>query len=255
MNTSDQEVNIKIALGAGDARGPARRPTARNKLLAEMTEDVAAASLRNNYQQSLALSLAERRSARELADYALLMRALEARGLLDRPLEALPSDMELQERARSRARPDAAGACRAAELRQDRAAARPAGERGARTSRSSRPGSPAISRRCCASASPPTSTKHSLRREIIALGLTNAIVNRGGPAMAVRLADETQRTHGGGGLRVPRRARGVRAAGSCGSGSMRSTAGSTGRRSCALPGDAGSRERADAVVPAPRQEQ
>ena len=36
--------------------------------------------------------------------------------------------------------------------------------------------------------------KHSLRREIIALGLTNAIVNRGGPAMAVRLAEETQRT-------------------------------------------------------------
>ena len=35
-----------------------------------MTEDVAAASLRNNYQQSLALSLAERRSARELADYS-----------------------------------------------------------------------------------------------------------------------------------------------------------------------------------------
>src|SRR5204863_142482 len=36
--------------------------------------------------------------------------------------------------------------------------------------------------------------KHSLRREIIALGLTNAVLNRGGPAMAVRLAEETQRT-------------------------------------------------------------
>ena len=35
--------------------------------------------------------------------------------------------------------------------------------------------------------------EHSLRREIIALGLTNAVVNRGGPAMAVRLADETRR--------------------------------------------------------------
>ena len=66
-----------------------------------MTEDVAAASLRNNYQQSLALSLAERTSVRELPDYALLMRALEARGLFDRALEALPSDMELQERGRA----------------------------------------------------------------------------------------------------------------------------------------------------------
>jgi len=36
--------------------------------------------------------------------------------------------------------------------------------------------------------------RHSLRREIIALGLTNAIVNRGGPAMAARLAEETQRS-------------------------------------------------------------
>jgi glutamate dehydrogenase len=32
---------------------------------------------------------------------------------------------------------------------------------------------------------------HSLRREIVALGLTNTVVNRGGPAMAVRFASET----------------------------------------------------------------
>ena len=50
--------------GAGDARrASSARPRA-YKLLADMTEDVAAASLRNNYQQSLALSLAERSSAR-----------------------------------------------------------------------------------------------------------------------------------------------------------------------------------------------
>ena len=56
-------------------------PTARNKLLADMTDDVAAASLRNNYQQSLALSLAERRSARELAR----LRAADARAGGARP--------------------------------------------------------------------------------------------------------------------------------------------------------------------------
>ena len=100
VNTSDQEVNIKIALGPAVRTG--RLTTnARNALLTEMTEDVAAASLRNNYQQSLALSLAERRSVRDLPDYPLLMRALEARGLLDRPLEALPSDEDLLERARA----------------------------------------------------------------------------------------------------------------------------------------------------------
>jgi glutamate dehydrogenase len=34
---------------------------------------------------------------------------------------------------------------------------------------------------------------HRLRREIIVTALTNAMINRGGPAMAVRLADETGR--------------------------------------------------------------
>ncbi len=100
VNTSDQEVNIKITLGPA-VRSGRLTMIARNTLLTEMTDDVAAASLRNNYQQSLALSLAERRSLRDLPDYPLLMRALEARGLLDRPLEALPSDDELLERARA----------------------------------------------------------------------------------------------------------------------------------------------------------
>ena len=53
-----------------------------------------------------------------------------------------------------RARPHPARACGAAELRQDRPAARPAGQRGAGRAASSSPGSPAISRRCCASALP-----------------------------------------------------------------------------------------------------
>ena len=100
VNTSDQEVNIKIAIQPA-ARAGKLGPDARKRLLADMTGDVAAASLRNNYQQSLALSLAERTSMRELPDYALLMRALETRGLFDRALEALPSDIELQERGRA----------------------------------------------------------------------------------------------------------------------------------------------------------
>jgi glutamate dehydrogenase len=99
VNTSDQEVNIKIALGPA-VRAGRLTTDARNVLLTEMTDDVAANSLRNNYQQSLALSLAERRSVRDLPDYPLLMRALEARGLLDRLLEALPSDEKPLERAK-----------------------------------------------------------------------------------------------------------------------------------------------------------
>src|SRR5690606_14972962 len=63
VNSSDYEVNIKIALGPAVASGRLD-PDARRELLASMTEDVATACLVNNYQQSLALSLAERKSVR-----------------------------------------------------------------------------------------------------------------------------------------------------------------------------------------------
>ena len=192
VNTSDQEVNIKIALSPAMRAGKLAH-AARNKLLAEMTEDVAAASLRNNYQQSLALSVAERRSPRELADYGLLMRALEARQLFDRKLESLPSDMELQERTRAGrglTRPELAVLLSYAKiaLQQDLLG-------------SAVPDAPELEGWLAGYF--PTAlrerfadgiSRHSLRREIIALGLTNAIINRGGPAMAVRLAEETART-------------------------------------------------------------
>jgi len=192
VNTSDQEVNIKIAL-APAVRAGKLAAADRNKLLAEMTEDVAAASLRNNYQQSLALSLAEKRSARELADYSLLMRALEAQGLFDRPLEALPSDIELHERARGGrglTRPELAVLLSYAKiaLQHDLLESRVPDEPGLEPWLTGY-FPPALRARFAADVA-----KHSLRREIIALGLTNAIVNRGGPAMAARLAEETQRS-------------------------------------------------------------
>jgi glutamate dehydrogenase len=191
VNTSDQEVNIKIALQRA-ARAGALGSEARRKLLADMTEDVAAASLRNNYQQSLALSLAERRSAREIADYAQLMRALEAHGLLDRALEALPSEIEMQERARAGrglTRPELAVLLSYAKiaLQHDLLQSRV-------------PDEPQLESWLLGYFPPLLRERfragidaHSLRREIIALGLTNAVVNRGGPAMASRIAVEARR--------------------------------------------------------------
>jgi glutamate dehydrogenase len=190
VNTSDQEVNIKIALAPATRTGKLG-PAARNELLADMTEDVAAASLRNNYQQSLALSLAEKRSAPELADYAVLMRALEADGLLDRTLEALPSDKEMEERGRTGrglTRPELAVLLSYAKIALQE-----------ELLDSGVPDEPELGgwltgyfpaqlRERFAG----DIARHSLRREIVALGLTNAIVNRGGPAMAVRLAGETR---------------------------------------------------------------
>ena len=77
VNTSDLEVNIKIALST-PVRAGALSIEARDKLLAEMTDDVAELVLRNNYLQTLALSLSERRGLEDLGFLQRLMQTLEA---------------------------------------------------------------------------------------------------------------------------------------------------------------------------------
>ncbi|TBU82074.1 NAD-glutamate dehydrogenase [Pseudomonas daroniae] len=98
VDCSDHEVNIKILLNeivtAGDMTGKQR-----NTLLAEMTEDVGNLVLGNNYKQTQALSLAERRARERQGEYKRLMAAMEASGKLDRALEFLPTEEELNERA------------------------------------------------------------------------------------------------------------------------------------------------------------
>ncbi|OWJ91882.1 NAD-glutamate dehydrogenase [Pseudomonas sp. A46] len=100
VDCSDHEVNIKILLneivGNGDMTGKQR-----NKLLAEMTDDVGNLVLGNNYKQTQALSLAERRAREKIGEYKRLIAALEAAGKLDRGLEFLPTDEELNERIAS----------------------------------------------------------------------------------------------------------------------------------------------------------
>jgi glutamate dehydrogenase len=97
VNSSDVEVNLKIALGAAEASGKLTR-TRRNKLLAAMTDEVAALVLRNNYLQTLCLSLAQRSFASDRAGLSRLFRVLESRGGLDRQIEFLPSQDELRDR-------------------------------------------------------------------------------------------------------------------------------------------------------------
>ena len=83
VNTSDLEVNIKIALN-GPERDGRLDEASRNWLLADMTDDVGRLVLRNNYLQSLALSLAERRGVADLGFARRLMQVLEQEGRLDR---------------------------------------------------------------------------------------------------------------------------------------------------------------------------
>src|SRR4029077_19506287 len=99
VNTSDGEVNIKIALAPPMRDGRLSRE-ARDTLLTAMNEDVAALVPRDNSLQPLAISLAERRGLEDLGFEQRLMQTLERTGELDRALEFLPDDMEIAERRR-----------------------------------------------------------------------------------------------------------------------------------------------------------
>src|SRR5260370_9425978 len=99
VNTSDVEVNIKIALARPEREGRLS-PNDRNILLAAMTDEAGALVLRTNYLQPLALSLAERKGVAGTGFLTRLMQSLEQRGLLSRAVEFLPDDAAIAERAR-----------------------------------------------------------------------------------------------------------------------------------------------------------
>ncbi|KQS71997.1 NAD-glutamate dehydrogenase [Rhizobium sp. Leaf371] len=100
VNSSDVEVNIKIALASAMRDGRLTRAK-RNTLLASMTDEVASLVLHNNYQQSLAISLTEMQGAANRTSLARLMTRLETEGLLNRKVEVLPNDSALSERYQS----------------------------------------------------------------------------------------------------------------------------------------------------------
>jgi glutamate dehydrogenase len=189
VNTSDVEVNIKIAVAPVTRAGKLPLP-ARDALLTEMTEDVAALVLRNNYLQTLALSLELRRGLENLGFQQRLMQNLERRGELDRAVEFLPDDNELGERrrrAQGLTRPELAVLLAYAKLALY-----------AELLESNVPDDPYLARelaryfpRALNERFPDAVAQHRLRREIIATSLANAIINRGGPAFAVRIEDQT----------------------------------------------------------------
>jgi glutamate dehydrogenase len=189
VNTSDVEVNIKIALSA-PVRSGALTMEKRNALLAEMTDEVARLVLRNNYQQTLAISLAQRRGLEDLGFQQRLMQTLEQRGELDRTVEFLPDDMTLSERRKRNAgltRPELAVLLAYAKLSLY-------GE----LLDSRVPDDPYLGRELDRYFPKEMSQRyadalhvHRLRREIIATQLTNSMINRGGATLIVRIADQT----------------------------------------------------------------
>jgi glutamate dehydrogenase len=97
VDSSDREVNIKILL-SDVVKGTNMTREQRNELLASMTDDVAELVLRNNYLQTQAISMSQVRSVQRVDEMARLITSLEQKGLLDRELEFLPVDTEIEDR-------------------------------------------------------------------------------------------------------------------------------------------------------------
>ncbi|MFD7432872.1 NAD-glutamate dehydrogenase [Streptomyces sp. NPDC059818] len=96
VDTSDHEVNIKILLN-GLVRDGDMTVKQRNKLLAEMTEEIGHLVLRNNYAQNTALANAVAQAPSLLHAHQRFMRRLGRDGHLDRGLEFLPTDRQIRE--------------------------------------------------------------------------------------------------------------------------------------------------------------
>ena len=97
VDTSDHEVNIKILLADSVSRGELG-PEQRNHLLQEMTDEVAALVLQDNYSQNRALASSRAQAAEMLHVHSRMMRKMVRDGRLRRKLEVLPGDKEVAER-------------------------------------------------------------------------------------------------------------------------------------------------------------
>jgi glutamate dehydrogenase len=97
VDCSDHEVNIKVLLNPVLATGELAGGE-RDALLAEMTDEVGDLVLRDNYDQATALGNARAQTHSLLPVHRRLIADLERERVLDRALEAMPSDEELEAR-------------------------------------------------------------------------------------------------------------------------------------------------------------
>jgi glutamate dehydrogenase len=100
VDMSDHEVNIKILLQPLVSHGDLNFEK-RNEVLQSMTDEVSELVLKDNYWQSLCLSIAEMRSREDLELFTTLMDYLSDYGPLDKEVEFLPDAREIQERMRA----------------------------------------------------------------------------------------------------------------------------------------------------------
>jgi glutamate dehydrogenase len=184
VDCSDHEVNIKILLGQCLANQTLDL-SARDKLLAAMTDEVANHVLAHNYDQTLALSLQQDSASDDNWATQSYLSDLEKRGRLDRKVEGLPENSELEARRLKGLglfRPELAVVMAYAKLVlfDDLVA-------------SSAPDDAGFQDRLLAYFPKPLHefkaalSSHRLKREIIATMVGNEIVNLAGPSFAARL--------------------------------------------------------------------
>lgn len=189
VDTSDHEVNIKILLGDAVKRDELTLE-ARNKLLADMTDEVERLVLIDNYRQNQAISVMERMSVSRLGAKQHFVRTLESQGLLDRQLEYLPSDAEFAERkARGLGltRPELSILLSYSKIVLFQ-----------QLLDSDVPEDAYLSRELKRYFPGPLQTKyaehmerHRLKREIIATAVTNSMINRMGATFVLRMQEDT----------------------------------------------------------------
>ena len=189
VDCSDNEVNIKILLNAVVANGDMTSKQ-RNDLLASMTEEVGRIVLKDNYQQTQAISLAALQALRNIELHGRYINYLERSGKLDRNLEFIPDEKSLMERKLSGhglLRPGIAVLlCYSKIIINEQILS------------SEVPEDPYLASILVDSFPKPLRKKyayampdHKLSREIIATKLSNIIVNEMGFTFVYRLQDET----------------------------------------------------------------
>ncbi|HYO78763.1 MAG TPA: NAD-glutamate dehydrogenase, partial [Thermoanaerobaculia bacterium] len=190
VDTSDHEVNIKIALNDAITRGELTGIEERNRILAEMTDDVAGLVLRDNYEQTQAISITHALGERLLDTQARFMRGLEKAGKLDRAIEGLPDDETIAHRHTQQlglTRPEIAVLLAYAKLVLFDELVK-----------TDLPDDPQLANDLVLyfpdelrGRFRPTIERHKLRREIIATVVTNAMINRVRPTFAWQMCDDT----------------------------------------------------------------
>src|SRR4249919_187603 len=165
----------------------------RNKLLAQMTDEVGHLVLNDNYRQNQAISLMERMSLSRMGSKQHFIRTLEAQGLLDRAIEFLPTDKEIAERkvrGQGLTRPELSVLLSYSKIVLFQ-----------QLLNSDVPEDPYLSKELVRYFPQPLQQKyakameqHRLKREIIATAVTNSMVNRMGATFTMRMQEDSGRS-------------------------------------------------------------